>query len=240
MGERQGVSPTWIVANTSGYYFFRSSPWSLGGDSLVPRLASAWRSTYSIWPFKLRSSSSAQRSRALRTSASIRNKNAFRAMIHYFRAGSISDGSLPVDYASGSALSIVQRSSIEHRLRHDMAAQDHQQVADHGGPAFRVEIHDVFLGQHLQSMLDHADGPFDNTAAGGNDGPGLLALKHGGGDLRGVSQIADAGFQNLHSCRVHALVQLALEVGSHLFDVGAQGMLISFRGIVAVTAGQVA
>src|SRR5204863_232598 len=100
-------------------------------------------------PFRLRSSSSAQRWSAFSSSVSIRSKNAFRAMITHIELrawGKI--GYRRLDTRSQSPFLqqslIVQRSRVQHRLGDRVAAQHHKQVANHGGPTFRVEIDDLF------------------------------------------------------------------------------------------------
>ena len=50
-----------------------------------------------------------------------------------------------------------------------MAAQDHEQVADHRGPAFVVQLHDPASGKVRQSVFDHADRTVDDLLAGGDD-----------------------------------------------------------------------
>jgi hypothetical protein len=43
-----------------------------------------------------------------------------------------------------------------------LAAQDHEQVGDHGGLALLVQLDDAFFVKALQGQADHADGPFDH------------------------------------------------------------------------------
>jgi hypothetical protein len=47
-----------------------------------------------------------------------------------------------------------------------IAAQDHQQVAHHGGLALLVKLDDALLIKLLESQPHHADGPFDNPGTG--------------------------------------------------------------------------
>ena len=46
---------------------------------------------------------------------------------------------------------------------------------------------------------------------GGDDSPGLLALEHGGGDIRGVGEMGDAGFGHLDPTDGAAGLDLGLQ-----------------------------
>ena len=120
-----------------------------------------------------------------------------------------------------------------------MAAQHHQKIAHHCSTTFGVEFDNVFLREHLQSVLDHADSSFDDSASSSNDCPGLLALQHGCCNFGRVSKIADAGIDDLHASLMHALLQLVLELCRHCFYVSAQRMLVGLRRIIAVPAREI-
>ena len=75
-----------------------------------------------------------------------------------------------------------------------VAAKDHQKVGDHSGLAFLVQLDQAAFAQTGQGHFNGTDGAFNDHVAGVDDGGGLLALEHGGGDLRGVGQVSDAGF----------------------------------------------
>ena len=49
-----------------------------------------------------------------------------------------------------------------------------------------VQVDDAPAGEVFQGHLHHADRAFDDPLPGFDDRPGLLALQHRGGDLRGI------------------------------------------------------
>ena len=51
----------------------------------------------------------------------------------------------------------------------------------------------MFVAQTLQGHVNHRHGALDDLFAGRNDGVGLLAAQHHGGDFGGIGQIVDAG-----------------------------------------------
>ena len=57
-----------------------------------------------------------------------------------------------------------------------------------------VQLDQAAFAQAGQGHFNGTDGTFNDHVAGVDDGGGLLALEHGGGDLRGVGQVSDAGF----------------------------------------------
>jgi hypothetical protein len=73
-------------------------------------------------------------------------------------------------------------------------------------------VHDAFCDSIVERHFHHADGAFDDALAGGDDGAGLLALQHRGGDLRRVGEVADARLEHLDAGLRQSLVDLALQV----------------------------
>src|SRR5262249_5478076 len=58
--------------------------------------------------------------------------------------------------------SLPQRAGVDDLLGSLLAAQDHEQVGDHGGLALLGQLDDAFFVKALQGQADHADGPFDD------------------------------------------------------------------------------
>src|SRR5437660_8765401 len=95
-----------------------------------PASARARRNTNSICALLLRSSSAAQRARASWTAGSNLSRTLLRSVT-----------------GSPQNPSVIQRSGVDDRLGGVIAAQDDEQVGDHGGLAFLVQLHDVLLGE---------------------------------------------------------------------------------------------
>ena len=79
-----------------------------------------------------------------------------------------------------------------------------------------------------QGVFDHPDRAGHDLRPGRDDRPGLLALEHRRGDLAGVGQVADPRLLHLDARLPHPLLELMLELASHLVDVAAQRMRIGF------------
>jgi len=90
--------------------------------------------------------------------------------------------------------SVIKCAGIEDRLWGRVPAQHYKQIAHHRCSSFRIEVENVLLAQHLESMLDHPYRSSDDLAPRGYDGPCLLPLKHRRGDFPGICRIADSSF----------------------------------------------
>ena len=58
---------------------------------------------------------------------------------------------------------LVQGAGIDDGLRPPVAAQHHEEIRDHGGLAFFVQVDDTLLGETNERHLHHADRPLDNA-----------------------------------------------------------------------------
>src|SRR5215469_8580972 len=99
----------------------------------------ARRSRNSIWALVDRISSAAHFASASWTAGSSRSRMLLR---------------------SAMAASGVQRAGVDHLLGGLFAAQDDEQVGDHGGLPLLVEFDDVLLVEALQGQPHHADRAF--------------------------------------------------------------------------------
>src|SRR5687768_16998242 len=165
--EDEYIGPTVRMAVANG------SNQRLGGGLSSFNRPDCWaarRKRNSICALRLRRASFAQRWMASSTSGSMRRRNGFR---------------------SATTDLLVNRAGVDHRLRVAIAAQHHQQVADHCRLPLFVELDDRLRRQHVERHFHHADRAFHNALARRDDGAGLLALQHGRRDLGGVCQVAD-------------------------------------------------
>jgi len=64
---------------------------------------------------------------------------------------------------------LVQRASIHNGLDAPFAAEDDEQIADHGRLALLVEFDDAFAADLVERHLDHADRALDDLLARGDD-----------------------------------------------------------------------
>jgi len=94
---------------------------------------------------------------------------------------------------------VVQSSGVDHWADGLLAAQYHQQITNHGGFAFLVELDGPVFLEFLERHFDHSDGAIDDASACGDDGFRLLPAQHGFGDFRGVGQVAQAGLNDDHA-----------------------------------------
>src|SRR5215831_13481659 len=136
-----------------------------------PASVRARRSRYSIWALVLRSSSAAHRARASWTAGSSRSKMLLRSLTGLLCVGLL-----------------VQGAGVDDLLGGLLAAQDHEQVGDHGGLALLVKRDYIFFLQPPQRELNHADRALDDLHPGADHGAGLLLAQHGLGNLGGIRQ----------------------------------------------------
>src|SRR5690606_14403613 len=72
-------------------------------------------------------------------------------------AGRLDTANTMARLMSPTILSSVQRAAVDDRLGGAVAAQHHEQVADHGGLALLVQVDHVVLLQFVKRHLYHAD-----------------------------------------------------------------------------------
>lgn len=117
------------------------------------------------------------------------------------------------------------------------AAEDDEEVGDHGGSAFGVEVEDVAFFEVGEGHFDHADGAGDDLGPGGDDGAGLLAAEHGGGDFRGVGEVGDAGFEDFDAGLGDSGLDFGFELVGDLLGVAAEGHGGGVVGVVVMVLG---
>jgi len=88
----------------------------------------------------------------------------------------------------------MQRAGVDDRMSLILAAEDHQQVADHCRTSFVIEFDHLFVGQFRQSHLNHRDCAMNNFLPGGDHRFRLLSAQHCLGNFGGVGQVSEAGF----------------------------------------------
>src|SRR5690625_4983137 len=86
----------------------------------------------------------------------------------------------------------------------------------------------------LDRRLDHAHGALDDELASGDDGGRLLPLEHGTGDLRGVGQLRDAGFDDRHTGGRDPGGHFVGELRRDLIGIVAQGHPTRVGGVVGI------
>lgn len=105
----------------------------------------------------------------------------------------------------------MQGTGVDHGSNVSLATQRHEVIRVHGRFAPFIEIDDGPLVQEYMRHFHPADRAFDDLRAGGDDSPGLLALKHGGGGIRGVGEMGYAGFGHLNPTDGAAGLDLGLQ-----------------------------
>lgn len=99
----------------------------------------------------------------------------------------------------------------KHRMRSSLAGQNHQETGDQVGLLLGSQVHHLFLRQHLQGHLHHADRAFYDLLPGRDDGGRLLPLEHRSGDLGAVSQVGEAGLNDLEASQVEPRLKFPLQ-----------------------------
>jgi len=99
-------------------------------------------------------------------------------------------------------------------------------------------MNDSGVLEAFEGHVDHADGPVDDFLAGGDDRLGLLAAEHDLGDLGGVGQVHEAGFDDIDAGNREAFLDLLAQLGRDLVGVGPERLLVLVVGVVRVMAGQ--
>src|SRR3546814_19449870 len=84
---------------------------------------------------------------------------------------------------SPTVASSVQRAGVDDRLRCAVAAQPHEQVADHAGLALLLELDHAVLLQLVERPLDHAHRTGHHRPSRGADCVGPLPLPPPLGDI---------------------------------------------------------
>ena len=140
--------------------------------------------------------------------------------------------------SKGSTSSLIQRPGIDDRLGVLAGAEHDKQVGDHGRLALFVEVDHIGLVELVESHFDHADGAVDDHLTGIDDRAGLLSLEHDRGDLRRVSQMGDAGVDDLEAGRFDLRLDLIFDALCHEFGGTAQGTVIRFAVAGGVDVGR--
>ena len=96
---------------------------------------------------------------------------------------------------------MVERAGVYDRLRRLIAAEDHQQVGDHGCFPLVVQFHDVLLLEPFKGELDHAHRAFNYPLSRCNHRARLLTSEHRLSDLRRIGQAGDSRLDDFYSGR---------------------------------------
>ena len=92
---------------------------------------------------------------------------------------------------------MVQGSGIHHGLRGFVGTEHYEQIRHHGRLALFVQFDDMLVAEAVERHVHHRHGTLDDLLAGGDDGIGLLAAQHHGGDFGRIGQVVDAGLDHL-------------------------------------------
>src|SRR3546814_3466766 len=103
------------------------------------------------------------------------SRRSIRAMANAGRLDSAN--TMAARLTSPTVASSVQRAGVDDRLRCAVAAQHHEQVADHDGLALLVALDHAVLLQLVERHLDHAHRTGHDARACGDDRVGMLDRK---------------------------------------------------------------
>ena len=95
----------------------------------------------------------------------------------------------------------------------------------------------MILGEALQGHLHHANGALHDHLPGVNDGAGLLALEHDGGDLRRVGEVCDPGLDDLQAGVRHLGLDLVPDAARHHLAGASEAALVGLAVSGGVDAG---
>ena len=135
---------------------------------------------------------------------------------------------------------LIQRTGVEYRLGGLVGAEDHEQVADHGGLLGLVQFYDILVVYLLEGHLHHGYGSLDYLLARGDDGFCLLAAQHDCGDLGCVGEVVDAGLEYRDTGHLQTLVEFLDQLAVDGIASAAQGngvALLYAEVVVGVVAG---
>ena len=142
-----------------------------------------------------------------------------------------------------SIVLLVERAGVEYGLGGLVGAENHEQIADHGGLLGLVQLYDILVVYLLEGHLHHGYGTLDYLLAGGDDGLGLLAAQHDGRDLGCVGEVVDAGLEYRYAGHLQALVEFLDQLAVDGIASAAQGNgvgLLYAEVVVGVVAGHLA
>src|SRR5699024_7632547 len=135
-------------------------------------------------------------------------------------------------WASILRLLIARRA--DRRLRRLITAEDDHEVRHEIAALGLTEPNDPTSLDLLDRRLDHAHRTLADELTSGDDGGGLLPLEHGTGDLRGIGQLCDAGFDDRHTCGRDAGGDFVGELRRDLIGIVAQGHPTRVGGVVGI------
>ncbi len=92
---------------------------------------------------------------------------------------------------------LIEATAVHNRLRVAITTEYHQKIGDHGSFALFVKLHHVFLVQLVKRLANHTHSSLHYERPRINNGAGLLALQHGGGNFGRVGKAGDARLHNL-------------------------------------------
>jgi hypothetical protein len=107
---------------------------------------------YSICPFTERKSSSAH------------------AAISFQRVGDRRSSTCFLSLSLFLSMASIKASAIDYRLSVSVAAEDNQQVADHGRLSLLIKVNDVVLAEFVEGHLDHSHRAIHYHLSGCDDG----------------------------------------------------------------------
>ena len=121
-----------------------------------------------------------------------------------------------------------------------LAAEHDEQIADHGGLALLVEVHDMFFGELLERHVDHAHRAVYDLLARGDDGLGLLAAQHGLRDLGRVGQMRETRLLDVHAGLFEPLMQFLAQRDGNGVTSAPQRKFILLALVIGVAAREMA
>ena len=117
---------------------------------------------------------------------------------------------------------LVQAAGIDYRLRVSITTQHHQQIGDHGGLPFFIQIENIVFRQAIERHADHADGSVNDPGAGRDHGLRLLPLQHGSCDFGRVRQMTDARLEYLYTGFIQTLLDVVCQLFANIVRIATQ------------------
>jgi hypothetical protein len=130
----------------------------------------------------------------------------------------------------------IESAGVDHGRSWLVTAEHYHQVTHHGRFALLVEIDNIAFVEAGEGHFHHPDSAFDDAGACCDDCVGLLTAEHGLGDLRRVSEVADAHLDDLHPGDRDALGHLHSKLAGDDIGRAAQrqtrvrGVVVGMRG----------
>ena len=106
------------------------------------------------------------------------------------------------------------------------AAEHHQEIGDHRRFPLIIQFNGLFFFQTFQRHFYHSHSAVYDHFPGVDNGGGLLALQHDGGDLRRVGKVGDPGIDDLKPRFFYLFLKYLADTGSDLFAGAAQASFI--------------